>query len=159
MKLTIAESPMPRPTNPTSSFMVEIQSIMGDEDGYTNWAVGPFAPCQQDSLQSLLETLNRMKEAFPRGMSGNDTYTTILGFQQWFKEVATMDELKKEAWKAYDLHGEEAHQKIFSLLRPEWATQWPDDATAGYESPEQFNKYKVFYYDANGDKYEVTATW
>jgi hypothetical protein len=145
----------PVPTVAIDSYMVEIQTMMGDGDGYRVLTVGPFKRGQQeDSLQSLLETLKRMDEKFPRGMGGTDNYDDVLGYYEWFCAVRSIESLKKYGAELIARDGETVHQEILALSGDHYE-EWNMDAIVDGMRPEKLDEYKVFYYDAVGTKHTV----
>lgn len=157
MKISIT-NPVVVELNPVSSYVVEVESMMGDGDGYSKFNVGIFKEDEMNFLECLLETLNRMSVAFPHGMSGSDDYEKVLGFPQWFGEGFDLDEMKRYYLKNLALHGVEANQNILDNYKADYSDCWNMDATSDYQSPESFVGYKVFFYDENGIKYDVEVT-
>lgn len=152
MQIVISD---PVPTVAIDSYMVEIQTMMGDGDGYRVLTVGPFKRGQQeDSLQSLLETLKRMDEKFPRGMGGQDNYDDVLGYYEWFCAVRSIEELNKYGADLIARDGETVHQEILALSGDHYE-EWNMDAIVDGMRPEKLDEYKVFYYDAVGTKHTV----
>lgn len=152
MKLTISD---PVPAVAIDSYMVEIQTMMGDGDGYRALTVGPFKRGEQEaSLQSLLETLSRMDAKFPRGMSGADNYDDVLGYYEWFCVVRSIEELNEYGAELIARDGVEVHQDILDLSEDHYE-EWNMDAIVDGTRPEQLNKFNVFYYDDDGVKHTI----
>ena len=141
---------------PKDSYTVEIQSMQGDADGYTNFKLGPFKRGENDlNLQSLLETLNRME----KHRSKRD-YEDVLGFQQWFGEVGSLESLQEYYPELLSKYGEETHLALIQLSKGmHYEEEWPRDAMSGYELPERLTKYEVFYFSPEGTKYIVEIDW
>jgi hypothetical protein len=143
---------------PRDSYVVEVQSMQGAGDGYTDFTVGPFRRGEHEAnLQNLLETLKRMEERFPNGLRA-DTYRNILGFEQWFGSVEDMEGLEEHHPELLAKFGAEAHQKIINLSKDHYS-EWHNDATCGYQSAEKLTKYEVFYHDPTGAKFSVKVDW
>jgi hypothetical protein len=152
MQIDIGD-PVPAVTN--DGFMVEIETMMGDGDGYRTLAVGPFKRGEQEaSLQSLLETLQRMDGKFPRGMSGEDNYDDVLGYYEWFCAVRSIEDLNEYAVELITGDGVKVHQDIIDLSMDHW-TEWNMDAIVNGIRPEKLNQFTVFYYDIAGVKHTV----
>ena len=132
------------------SFMVEIQTVMGDADGYRDFTVGPFKRGgQESSLQSVLETLRRMENKVPRG-----DYDDVLGYMEWFCAVRSIDDLRKYEPALIARDGEEIHQEIMDLSTEHYE-EWHMDPIVDGAYPEKLSEYKVFYYDERGIKHVV----
>lgn len=154
MKLNTAAH-VPGKEIPKDSYVVEIQSMQGDADGYTKLKVGPFKKDKEEAnLQSLLETLKRMKSEF----SYDTGFKNILGFEQWFGEAASFDDMHEWFPELLEKFGTEASQQIIDLSKNH-SIEWPNDPTSDYQTPEHLDKYKVFYYDAEGKKFKVEIDW
>jgi hypothetical protein len=154
VKLTIGDL---IPAVASDSYMVEVRAMGGDADYYRDFAIGPFKRGEhEENLQSLLETLDRMKEKFGNsGMSWYENYNDVLGYYEWFHGIHTLEVLIErhgDALVARD--GEEIHQKIMDLSKGH-SSRWHGDAMVDCESPEQLDKFIVFYYDEAGFKHEV----
>jgi hypothetical protein len=155
MKLIITD-PVPVKDMPKDSYIVEIQSMQGDGDGYRDFTVGPFVKDRDEaSLQSLLETLERMKTGFPPGVIRNGAYRDVLGFLQWFgTEEITIESLREYYPDLLSKYGEKAHQEIIDLTENHYS-EWHGDALTDYTRDEKLTKYGVVYYDKTGTKYNV----
>lgn len=152
MQLTISD---PVPAVTTDGYMVEIETMMGDGDGYRVLTVGPFKRGEQESsLQSLLETLKRMDGAFPRGMSGEDNYDDVLGYYEWFCAVRSIEDLNKYGPELIARDGVQVHQDVIKFSMNHW-TEWNMDAIVDGIRPEKLNHFAVFYYDDAGAKHTV----
>ena len=69
----------------TEVYEVKINVMHGDADYYEDITVGLFHKDEdEDLLEDLVETLDRMLVAFPNGMSGGSSYSNIKGFNEWF---------------------------------------------------------------------------
>lgn len=156
LKLFILD-PVPAVELPSESYVVEIETMIGDGDGYPTSTLGPFKKNQDEaSLQSLLETLKRMKEEHPYGMCGSDRYDMVFGFEQWFPgdDGNDYELLERYSPKLIAKYGKEALMEVIELSKDHYG-EWKDDITTDGYSPEQLLGYKVFYYDKNGVKYNV----
>lgn len=154
MKLTIGDL---IPTVASDGYMVEVRAMGGDADYYRDFAVGPFKRGEhEENLQSLLETLDRMKAKFEySGMSWYENYNDVLGFYEWFHGIHILEVLIErhgDALVARD--GAEIHQEIMALSK-DHSSRWHGDAMVDCERPESLTSYRVFYYDAAGFKHEV----
>lgn len=140
---------------PKNSYVVEIQSMRGDADGYTKFNVGPFKKGKEEAnLQSLLETLKRMKAEF----SYDTGFRNVLGFEQWFGEAGSFDDMHEWFPELLEMFGTEAHQQILDLSKNH-SSEWHNDPMNGYQTPEQLDEYKVFFYDSKGKKFHVEIDW
>ena len=159
MQLIITDL-IPAPETPTDSYVVEIQSMQGDADGYREFTVGPFKKGQDEvPLQSLLETLQRMKARFPNGMRGDSTYNDVLGHLQWFgTETVTIEFLQEYYPEVLSTYGVEAHQELINVAENHY-TEWQGDALTDYKKDEKLTKYGVVYYDEAGTKRNVEVVW
>lgn len=153
----IVKSAIPETEVPKDSYVVEIQSMQGDADGYREFTVGPFKKGQDEApLQSVLETLQRMKA---RGMRGNSTYNDVLGHLQWFgTETVTIEFLQEYYPEVLSTYGVEAHQELIDMTE-NYYTEWHGDAMTDYQQDEKLTKYGVVYYDEAGTKHVVEIVW
>jgi hypothetical protein len=161
MQLVIL-APVPVKETPKDSFVVEIESMQGDADGYREFSVGPFKKDQDEApLQSLLETLKRMETGLSNGMRGNRTYNNVLGHLQWFgTELVTIEFLQEYYPEVLNTYGAEAHQELIKLTENEnHYAEWHGDAMTGYQHDEKLTKYEVMYYDEAGIKHAVQINW
>jgi hypothetical protein len=156
----VIKDPSPIEETPKDSYVVEIQSMQGDGDGYRDFTVGPFKRGQDEApLQSLLETLKRMEEKFPNGRTGNGTYRDVLGFQQWFgTELTSIESLQEYYPDLLNKHGVEAHQQLIGLTENHFS-EWHGDAMTDYQRDEKLTKCGVVYYDEAGTKHDVQVFW
>lgn len=157
MKFIITD-PIPVAEPPKDSYVVEVQSMQGDADGYHDFTVGPFKKGQDEApLQSLLETLERMDAAFSPGGRRPDTYNDVLGHLQWFgTEIVTIDSLRQHYPNLLNKHGEEVHQELIDLTQNEnHYAEWRGDAMTDYTRDERLTKYGVVYYNEAGVKFKV----
>lgn len=146
MQLNICD---PVPAVAFDSYMVEIQTVMGDADGYRDFTVGPFKRGEQEaSLQNLLETLRRMDEA------SRSDYDDVLGFSEWFCVVRSIEEMRKYASALIARDGEKVHQEIMDLSTAHYE-EWHMDPISGGTIPQGLSDYSVFYYDNAGVKHTV----
>lgn len=144
MQLAIND-PVPAVAN--DGYMVEIQTVMGDADGYRDFTVGPFKRGgQENSLQSVLETLRRMENKVPSG-----DYDDVLGYQEWFCAVRSIDDLRKYEPALIARDGEKVHQDIMDLSTEHYE-EWHSDPFLDGVAPQMLVEYKVFYYDERGVK-------
>lgn len=152
MQIVISD---PVPAVAIDGYMVEIETMMGDGDGYRALTVGPFKRGEQEaSLQSLLETLKRMDEKFPRGMSGDGNYDDVLGYYEWFCAVRSIEDMNKYGAELIARDGAAVHQEIMDLSTEHYE-EWNMDAIVDGTRPEQLNKFNVFYYDDAGVKHTI----
>jgi hypothetical protein len=127
----------PKPQTP-NSFEVDISTIIGDDEGYQSFVVGPFIKDQDEyALQNLIETLTAMTAIEPNGMADGEHYDELPEFRAWFKnsnEYANEDEdeVPLEPWKN---------------VNPKWSFYWVTDAYS-YEH-NRYKSYTVYYYDEN----------
>lgn len=150
MKLVIT-TPIAIPDTPKDSYMVQITSMRGDGDQYLDFSVGPFKHgADEANLQSLLETLARAAERYPDGMFGGDTFSDVLGFNQWFGRFNRLDKLDKQN-PALKQYSEEEHQTIINLSEG-YRDEWPSD---DYGHPFAIEDYIVVYFDETGAKFGV----
>lgn len=156
VQLTVSH---PVPVEIKDSYIVEIQSMLGDGDVYRDFTVGPFKKSKDDdSLHSLLETLERMDEKFPRGMGGTDNYDDVLGYYEWFCEVRTLEAMNKYGPELIARDGADIHQEIMDLSK-DHSSEWNMDSIVDCIRPEQLAQFNVFYYDEAGVKYAVQIDW
>lgn len=151
---------------PIDSFMVEVHTYQGASDGDSVFSVGPFKRgLHEESLQSLIETLERVRETFQQGSPTRETahHSQVLGFQQWFGPdgYAEVDELRNDYPELVEKFGVEAHEELLRLtLDGRWYSPWPEDNLRGLGQNENYpyetlNNYEVFYYDTDGNKFMV----
>lgn len=154
MKLNITK-PIPVKDTPKDSYVVQIKVMQGDADGYRKFTLRPFKKDKDEaSLQNLLETLKRMESEF----SYETGYKEILGFQQWFGEINSIDDLPKWFPELLEKFGPEVSEGIVALSQRHRG-EWKPDPVYGYNSPERLEKYKVVYYDETGAKFKVQIDW
>lgn len=152
MQLVI-DQPVPVDEAPTDSYVVVIESMQGDADGYRKFTVGPFKKNQDEApLQSLLETLKRMMDI------GGRKYDDVLGFQQWFGEVTSIEDLQKYYPNVLNKYGVEVNQELIALTENHFS-EWHGDAIADYQYLEKLTGYWVFYYDEAAVKHTVQIHW
>lgn len=158
----VVESPVPVAETPKDSYVVEIQSMQGDADGYREFSVGPFKKGQDEApLQSILETLKRMETGLSRDARGNSTYNNVLGHLQWFgTELVTIEFLQEYYPEVLNTYGAEVHQELIDLTENEnHYAEWHGDAMTDYQHDEKLTKYGVIYYDEAGTKHTVKIDW
>lgn len=154
MKFNITES-IPAKETPKDSYVIQIKVMQGDADGYRTFTMPPFTKDKDEiSLQSLLETLKRMESEF----SYETGYKEILGFQQWFGEVTSFEDLPKWFPELIEKFGLEVSEE-FVTLSQHHRSEWKPDPVYGYNSPERLYEYKVVYYDETGNKFAVKIDW
>lgn len=161
MQLVIL-APIPPEEVPQDSYIVEIQSMQGDADGYREFTVGPFKKGQDEApLQSLLETLKRMETGLSRDARGNSTYNNVLGHIQWFgTEIVTIEFLQEYYPEVLNAYGAEAHEELIKLTENEnHYAEWHGDAMTDYQHVEKLTKYEVMYYNEAGIKHSVQVNW
>lgn len=161
MKFKIT-TPLPQPTD---SFVVEITTYQGDSDGNSVFRVGPFVKGKdEESLQSLIETLERVLETFrwPTNQLENHHYD-VLGFYHWFSNEDRSIEFMQENYpEILERHGVEVHTEL-ARLTDGFYPDWPMDHLYGLRETrygficESLRQYKVFYYDNAGVKYSVVV--
>ena len=158
MKLTVV-GPTALEAPPTAAYTIEIETTMGDADGYGGFTMGPFkVGVHEEHLHSVLGALKRMSERFPYGMSGSDTYEDVPGYVQWFDEAYDMAVLRSYYPKGYASATEGEHEKFFALSEHLYK-EWPLDPAMDNQSPQKLNAFKVFYYDHNSVKHDVEIDW
>lgn len=157
---------MSRVVPPVDCFVVEIHTYQGADDGNSVFSVGPFKKGQdEESLESLVETLERVRYTFRRGSPTRETanHSDVLGFLHWFgpEEYSDMDVLRNEYPALVEKFGVEAHQELARLAyKSDWYSPWPEDNLRGLGQNENYpyetlNNYDVFYFDADGNKFVV----
>lgn len=138
------------------SYTVEIETMIGDADGYSNLTVGPFKRVEHwENLTSLLTLLTEMKKD-----SFIERYTHIVGFLQWFNpEVKTLDGLTgyDHYFRYLEEDEEKEHETILSLARG-FTQEWPYDPRTDEGYHQILANFKVFYYDYTGTKYHTEVT-
>ena len=125
---------------PIDSYVVEVETMYGDADGWGRVIVGDFKIGEEEYLEDLLKTCERMDEAYPHGRGGWDNYNHVEGFNKWFSIDDTTDE-------EYD---------SMSARMKELASEWEFDPQSD-GSHASFYGYNVFYYDKNGVKHSVSV--
>ena len=127
-------------TQVTEVYEVKINVMHGDADYYEDITVGLFYKDEdEDLLEDLIETLDRMLVAFPNGMSGGSSYLNTYGFDFWF----CIDNL-------YDLgyNSETEFEKRREDMMGDWAyNDWGQEA--------QIVKYEIIYTDEWGRECDV----
>jgi hypothetical protein len=152
MKLVI-DQPVPVEETPTDSYVVVIESMQGDADGYRKFTVGPFLKNKDEApLQSLLETLKRMMD-----IHGRD-YNEVLGFQQWFGEFTSIEDLQNYYPNVISKYGVDVNKELIAMTENHFS-EWHGDATANYQYLEKITGYWVFYYDEKAVKHTVQVHW
>lgn len=149
---------------PVDCFMVEVHTYQGDSNGNSVFTVGPFRRgADEASLQSLIETLDRVRENFRWGNPDRLPYhDDILGFLHWFDstDYSDMNVLRDEHPEVVARYGVEVHEELARLAEG-WYPEWPWDQLIKFgpddRTPvmEKLEKYLVFYYDTEGDKFSV----
>ena len=139
---------IPSPHTP-DSFEIVIDTYHGDMDGYATVVAGPFPGNNRKSreaMTSLLETLQRMKDAYPNGRGGGSEYgyENVEGFNAWFGEGES-----KDGEELPDPHSELADAFEFFL-------EWPTEPYEGNDN--SVWKFSIFYYDENLAQYAVDFT-
>lgn len=177
MKITI-EGPVKSQDIP-NSYSVEIATMGGDADYFSNYTVSGFERGDhedEDLLASLLRLLDMMGAQFPSGRSGRDHYfDTVADFEPWFEEI-DLDQARTDWTFPNESEAEfkrrlelaqrvEAFQERVSDKRAALGIDqglfdrfWPDDATDQSEYFEaDFQGYEVYYYDEDLVKYCTTV--
>lgn len=152
MKFQIT-TPASAPAVDPDAYVVEVETMRGDGDGFETIKVGPFYRGQhEENLQSLLETLERMNEAFPRGVAVRGSYRDVLGFEQWFGEAWDMATVEEFFPKLLELYGREVQEKLVELAEPV-----VEDMSWPYEEgrANRLTGFHVYYYNADGEKFNV----
>lgn len=161
MQFSIASPVVP----PLDCFMVEVRTYQGDESGDTVFSVGPFRrDADEASLQSLIETLDRVRDNFRWGNPDRLAHhEDILGFLHWFdsSDYSNMGDLRNDYPELVEMYGVEAHEEL-ARLTDGWYPDWPLDHLRGFGSEgrhalERLGEYEVFYYDADGNKFAVNV--
>ncbi len=121
-------------------YMVEIETMYGDADGWGKIEVGGFPPTEEGEklLVDQLDTLERMGMAYPNGRGGGDDYNHVEGFDRWFN----CDDILEDEWIAMP-----------ELLR-ELSTDW-EYSPDGYGHQAGYEGYDIFFYDISGKKFKV----
>lgn len=128
--------------NYREEFVVEIEVMFGDADGYSKIEVGPFKdPDDTKHLKDLLQTCERLAVAYPHGRGGSATYNHIEGFNRWF----AADWLEEEEWEA------------LPMIIQDLCVDWPSEPD-GMGRQSGYQGYKLFYYNSTGDKFNAYAT-
>lgn len=147
------------------SYVVEINTYRGDADGDSQLLMGPFKAGKDDeSLQSLLETLRRIKERFPHGRGGSSEFSyesNVLGFAQWFgvNPSSTVEELQECYPQLVEKFGLETNLAVSALVKDFYSEEWPYQEGYPDMIEESLDNYKVFYYNEIGDKFNVEIDW
>lgn len=127
---------------PIDSYVVEIETMYGDADGYGKIIVGDFKKGEESYLEDLLKTCNRMKDEYPYGRGGGENYNHVEGFNKWFD----IDDTTEEEYEA-----------IPERIKNDLSTYWEYDPQ-GDGTHASYDGHKVFYYDENGVKYKVSVS-
>lgn len=152
---------------PLNHYVVEVNTYQGDADGDSVFIAGPFAKGEdEEALESVIETLERIKENFAWGQPRKygKYHSDVPGFLQWFDSNYGRAEDVKECRPAlYRSSDVEAMESMFRLSN-QWYQDWPMDHLANsvlrdeddtiYES---LKSYHVFFYDSEGRKFNVTV--
>lgn len=111
---------------------------------------GPFREgLDEPHLQDLIDTLNRMSEEFPKGLSLTDTYENVPGFLSWFdSEFASARSLYK-AHPAYKGEFEQYAETAQTAQRYGGvANHWPRGIVSVYcETPAELSQYRVLFFN------------
>jgi hypothetical protein len=150
------------PENKSNSFEVEITVMHGDGDSYEKLSIGPFYKGQDEAaLENMLEALTNVSNAYS-GMSGSDNYESVDGYVAWFTPDFLMS---KEEYEKYYKPSSVSYEdyKRRAIVADAIVTKnkmeeinWPYDVTCE-ESPTEYVSHKVFYYDSELNKYNVTV--
>lgn len=122
-------------------YVVECEAMYGDADGYDTLTFGGFYRHQVEILKDLVVVCERMKNAYPNGKGGKDYYdeSTVEGYNRWFNQ----DNLSQEEYDALP-------------EKQKWmADYWLNDPTGFDDTEAKFEDYNIYYYDADGVKYNV----
>lgn len=120
-------------------YVVEIETMYGDADGYGQIVIGGFKPAQDEAhMVDLLDTLDRMGGAYPNGRGGGDDYNHVEGFERWF----SIENIPKDEY-------EKLPETIKSL-----STDW-EYSPDGYGFQASYEGYDIFFYDISGKKFKV----
>lgn len=136
---------------PVESFVVEIKTMTGDGDGYSDLIVGSFSKSQKKNLQSIVETLNRMKSVSDVYCFG---YESILGFLPWFSGLDSDDEIRDHIYNEF-LDFDETELEVILELSKGFRSEWMADMRNDDHTAQTLISYDVFYYDANRVKHNV----
>ena len=142
MRFEIARNPL-EPKH-KDCFAFEVEVMYGDADGYGLVEISGFKrDCEKSKahMESLVETLEAMRAAYPNGRGGCDTYNHLKGFQKWFSGEIPDD-------------FEEEYESLLEWEQKFYWNDWPRDPSGdGIQS--SFEDYSIFYYDEFGSKHEV----
>lgn len=132
------------------SYEVEVKVMFGDGDGYDTFIVGPFLKDKDEELlQHLIETLERMEQAYPHGRGGGDEYNHVEGFAAWFEEDYDEEEATED--------GDTLAETINAFYaRNKNYPNWPHDVTY-METSASYNDSWVVYYDESKTAHKVTV--
>lgn len=83
MKFIIENSPIKEERN---GYLLVIDTMEGDADGYGTLEVGTFEENQLYLLEEVIKICDEMLKAYPHGRRGNDTYDHVEGFKKWFTD-------------------------------------------------------------------------
>lgn len=145
-------TPVPVPEVPLGSFVVEVETMWGDGDDYKTFVAGPFVRGRDEaSLESVLSTLDVMTKRGPDFPYNWDSYSDIPGFAHWFGQLRDLQSLETIYPEQIKL-GRKYHANLLELSKGFRSDDyWPDDEYAVYD----LSKYHVYYYDAEGVKFNV----
>lgn len=120
-------------------YVVEVETMYGDADGYGKIKVGGFKRGRDESLLvELLDVCDKLKDA-ERGEKG-EGYNYVEGFEKWFDS----EKIELSVWNSM-----EEHEK--DLCLNEW-----DFESDGSDFQASYEGFKVYYYDEEGFKYNVS---
>lgn len=175
MKLTIGDALIPRVI--PNSYSVEVKVMAGDADYYDGFTVHGFEPSRDEELlEELLRLFGRIDSFYPHGRGGSEEYTLrkVPGFNSWFTddgwsegdeysaEVRYASEEERESYAALGKRVAEFKERVderASDLKISGVSfpYWPMDATTDYAIECDHELHRVYFYDENLVKHDVTV--
>lgn len=146
---TLVPAVLPDP----NTYVVEIESMRGDGEDYRTFTIGPFYRDNDEaSLESALQTLERMTQRFPSGMLGGNSYSDVPGFLHWFGQLWDLDNFETN-FPDQVKYGREYHETLLDLAESLRSDDvWPSD---DYGNDDELVGYRVYYYTSDGEKFNV----
>lgn len=176
MKLTIGEALTPLVI--PNSYSVEVKVMAGDADYYDSFTVHGFEPGRDEELlEELLRLFDRVDAFYPHGRGGGSEYTLrkVPGFNSWFTDDDSFDYADEyEAKVRYASEEERARYAALGKRVAEFKERvderakalklsgvsfpyWPMDATTDYAIECDHELHRVYFYDENLVKHDVTV--
>lgn len=149
------------PLHKADTFEVEINTYSGDADAYHQLVVRSFIRGQdEDALESLIGTLQRMKEKYPYGRGGDwdrYNYQDVEGFNSWFGESYATSEAEyltnySHSSLPYEVFA--PHRELSRRIGEYFEWPWDVVVQDGLESTPR--SWKVFYYSDDLKQFEVS---